>query len=151
MAIHPQYSTNPQVHSHIISSQGARILLLLWLKIPTAGVRAKCMQCRSLSLPNHNNEELLQRINSDDTTRNVRFTYIYIYIHICHWPTSTRNSWQFHFISWWQHVTVVLQKNARRIQRRAMRRMHGHAPVKWQAMHQMQRCAAETVAFLAFG
>ena len=38
-------------------------------------------------------------------------------------------------------------KNARRIQRTAMRRMHGHAPVKWQALHQMQRCATETVAF----
>ena len=82
MGIHPQYSIYPQVHSHIISSQGARIMLLLWLKIPTAGVRAKCMQCRSLSLPNHNNEELLQRINSDDTTRNVRFTHIYIYSHL---------------------------------------------------------------------
>ena len=41
-------------------------------------------------------------------------------------------------------------KNARRIQmiqRTAMRRMHGHAPVKWQALHQMQRCATETVVF----
>ena len=38
-------------------------------------------------------------------------------------------------------------KNARRIQRTAMRRMHGHSPVKWKALQQMQRCATETVAF----
>ena len=34
MGIHPQYNLYPQVHSRIISSQGARIMLLLWLKTP---------------------------------------------------------------------------------------------------------------------
>ena len=34
MGIRPQHSLYPLVHSHITSSQGARIMLLLWLKIP---------------------------------------------------------------------------------------------------------------------
>ena len=39
MGIHPQYNLYPQVHSRIISSQGARIMMLLWLKTPTAGTQ----------------------------------------------------------------------------------------------------------------
>ena len=34
MGIHPQYNLYPQVHSRITSSQGARIMMLLWLKTP---------------------------------------------------------------------------------------------------------------------
>ena len=39
MGIHSQYNQYPQVHSRIISSQGARIMMLLWLKTPTAGTQ----------------------------------------------------------------------------------------------------------------
>ena len=39
MGIHSQYNQYPQVHSRIISSQGARIMMLLWLKTLTAGTQ----------------------------------------------------------------------------------------------------------------
>ena len=48
MGIHPQYSQYPQVHSHIISSQGARIMLLLLAQDPELQVHSKIEQCRSL-------------------------------------------------------------------------------------------------------
>ena len=50
MGIHSQYNQYPQVHSRIISSQGTRIMMLLWLKTPTAGTQqnmAKHELCRS--------------------------------------------------------------------------------------------------------
>ena len=45
MGIHPQYNQYPQVNSRIISGQGARIMLLLWLKTPNC--RSTVKQCNA--------------------------------------------------------------------------------------------------------
>ena len=83
MGIRPQHSLYPLVHSHITSSQGARIMLLLWLKIPNCKCPWKQMQCDRSSLPHRDRwfSYIIDNIpNNNNTAEKLQFT---IYLSIC--------------------------------------------------------------------
>ena len=77
MGIRPQHSLYPLVHSHITSSQGARIMLLLWLKIPNCKCPWKQMQCDRSSLPHCDRwfSYIIDNIpNNNNTAEKLQFT-----------------------------------------------------------------------------
>ena len=80
MGIHSQYSLYPHVNSHITSSQGARMMLLLWLKNPNCKSTAKeCNADARLRLiietiGNNNRYPTYKGLQRQNITRNLRFT-----------------------------------------------------------------------------